>query len=206
MRLKGKITDWNDDRGYGFVTPSGGGSRVFVHVKSFVNRQRRPVGNELVIYELTSDARGRPQGVNVVFVGDRSSVRASTRSGSGIAALSFTVLFIALVAGSVAIGRVPFVVLLAYFLVSCVAYLAYFLDKVAAVNDRWRTSEGTLHLLSLVGGWPGALLAQRTFHHKTQKQSFQAIYWVTVALNCVAFGWLLSPSGLRAVKSLMGAA
>jgi len=206
VRFKGKITDWKDDKGYGFVTPSGGGPKVFVHIKSFVNRERRPVGNELVIYELTSDARGRPQGVNIVFVGDRSSADTSARSGSGIGGLSFTVLFLALVVGAVAIGRAPFVVLLAYFLVSCVAYLAYFLDKVAAVNGRWRTSEGTLHLLSLVGGWPGALLAQRTFRHKTQKRSFQATYWVTVALNCVAFGWLLSPAGLRTVKSLLDSA
>jgi uncharacterized membrane protein YsdA (DUF1294 family)/cold shock CspA family protein len=192
VRIKGKITDWNDDKGYGFVTPSGGGPRVFVHITSFVNRQRRPVGNELVIYELTSDARGRPQGINIAFVGDRSSARASSKSGSGIGALSFNVLFLALVVGTVAIGRVPFVVL-----------LAYFLDKAAAQNGRWRTSESTLHLFSLVGGWPGALFAQRTFRHKTQKQSFQIAYWVTVGLNCMAFGWLLSPAGLRTVKSLM---
>jgi uncharacterized membrane protein YsdA (DUF1294 family)/cold shock CspA family protein len=203
VRFKGKITDWNDDKGYGFVTPSGGGPRVFVHIKSFVNRQRRPVGNELVIYELTSDARGRPQGVNIAFVGDRSNARAPTRSGSGIGGLSFTVLFLALVVGTVAIGRVPFVVLLAYFLVSCATYLAYFLDKAAAQKGRWRTPESTLHLFSLVGGWPGALFAQRTFRHKTQKQSFQIAYWVTVGLNCVAFGWLLSPAGLHTVKSLL---
>jgi uncharacterized membrane protein YsdA (DUF1294 family)/cold shock CspA family protein len=203
VRFKGKITDWNDDKGYGFVTPSEGGPRVFVHIKSFVNRQRRPVGNELVIYELTSDARGRPQGVNIAFVGDRSSVRASTGSGSGIGALSFTVLFLAFVVGTVAIGRVPLVVLFAYFLVSCATYLAYFLDKAAAQNGRWRTPESTLHLFSLLGGWPGALFAQRIFRHKTQKQSFRATYWVTVALNCVAFGWLLSPAGLRTVKSLL---
>jgi cold shock CspA family protein len=80
VRFKGKITDWNDDKGYGFVTPSGGGPRVFVHIKSFVNRQRRPVGNELVIYELTSDARGRPQGVNIE-TGKRGQYPYPSRSG-----------------------------------------------------------------------------------------------------------------------------
>jgi len=50
------------------------------------------------------------------------------------------------------------------------------------------------------------LLAQRIFRHKTQKRSFRATYWVTVALNCVAFGWLLSPAGLRTVKSLLNIA
>jgi cold shock CspA family protein len=32
VRFKGKITDWNDEKGYGFVTPNGGGPRVFVHI------------------------------------------------------------------------------------------------------------------------------------------------------------------------------
>lgn len=203
MRFQGKITDWKDNKGYGFVAPNGGGPRVFVHIKSFTNRQRRPVGNELVVYELTADAKGRPRGVNIAFVGDRSNARASTGPGPGIGALSFTVIFLVLVVGTVAIGRVPFVVLLAYFLVSCATYLAYFLDKAAAMKGRWSTPESTLHLFGLVGGWPGALLAQRTFHHKTQKESFQVAYWITVALNCVAFGWLLSPAGLRTVKSVL---
>lgn len=41
MRYQGKITDWKDDKGFGFVTPNGGGPRVFVHIKSFSSRQRR---------------------------------------------------------------------------------------------------------------------------------------------------------------------
>jgi uncharacterized membrane protein YsdA (DUF1294 family)/cold shock CspA family protein len=203
MRFEGKIIDWNDDKGYGFVMPNGGGPRVFIQFKSFANWQRRPLGNELVTYELTPGARGRPQGVNIAFVGDRPKSRASTVPGPGIGALTFAVLFAVFVVGTVAIGRTPFVVLLAYLLASCAAYLAYFLDKAAALKDRWRTPESTLHLLSLAGGWPGALLAQRAFRHKTQKHPFQVAYWVTVALNCVAFGWLLSPTGLRTAKSLL---
>ena len=51
-----------------------------------------------------------------------------------------------------------------------------------------------------------AMLAQRTLRHKTQKQSFQVTFWATVVLNCAALGWLLSPSGMRAAKSLLGGA
>lgn len=206
MRYQGKITNWKDDKGFGFVTPNGGGSRVFIHIKSFSNRQRRPIGNEMVTYELTSDAQGRPQGVNIAFVGDRpSSPPPMAAPGPGIVALSFAFAFLAFVAVAVAMGKLPFLVLIAYLIGSCVAYLAYMFDKAAALKGQWRTSENILHLLSLAGGWPGAMLAQKTLRHKTQKQSFQLVYWTTVVFNCAALGWVLSPAGIRIVKSIVGA-
>lgn len=103
-----------------------------------------------------------------------------------------------------ATGELHFAVLIAYFMASCVAYLAYVFDKAASLKGQWRTPEKTLHLFSLVGGWPGAMLAQRTLRHKTQKRSFQVTYWATVVLNCAALGTLLSPVGIRTVKTLVG--
>jgi len=206
VRYQGKITDWKDDKGFGFVTPNGGGPKVFVHIKSFSNRQRRPVGNELVTYELTSDARGRPQGANIAFVGDRQTPPPTIAPGPGVGALIFAVVFLAFVAGAVAMGKLPSAVLIAYLVGSGVAYLAYVFDKAASLKGQWRTPESTLHLFSLVGGWPGAMLAQRTLRHKTQKRSFQVTYWATVVLNCAALGWLLSPAGVRTVRSFVGVA
>jgi uncharacterized membrane protein YsdA (DUF1294 family)/cold shock CspA family protein len=206
VRYQGQITDWKDNKGFGFVTPNGGGPKVFVHIKSFSNRQRRPVGNELVTYQLTSDARGRPQGVNIAFVGDSPSSRATTAPGPGAGALSFAFVFLAFVAGAVTMEKLPFLVLVAYVVASCVAYLAYVFDKAAALQGQWRTPESTLHLLSLVCGWPGAMLAQRMLRHKTQKRSFQLAFWATVVVNCAGLGWLLSPAGMRIVKSVVGVA
>jgi uncharacterized membrane protein YsdA (DUF1294 family) len=93
---------------------------------------------------------------------------------------------------------------IAYLILSCVTYLAYVFDKAAALKGEWRTSESMLHLFSLVGGWPGAMLAQRMLRHKTQKQSFQLAYWATVVFNCAALGWLLSPAGMRMAKAVVG--
>lgn len=206
MRYQGRITDWKDDKGYRFVTPHDGGPRIFVHIKAFSHRLRRPVGNETVSYELSVDARGRPQGVKVAFVGQRPAALSSQSApGPGVVALRLAGAFLAFVAGTVAAGRLPFPVLLGYLGASCVTYVAYGLDKAAASNGQWRIPERTLHLLGLVGGWPGALLAQRRLRHKTRKQSFQVAFWATVVLNCVAFGWLFSPSGMRTVALLLGA-
>jgi uncharacterized membrane protein YsdA (DUF1294 family)/cold shock CspA family protein len=189
MRYQGKITNWKDDQGFGFVTPNGGGRQVFVHIKSFSNRRRRPVGNEIVTYELISDSKGRPQGENVAFVGDATSQ--AFGSGPGIGSFTFAALFLTLVAGAAFAGRLAFAVILLHLIASAIAFCAYALDKSSARNGGWRIPEGTLHLLGLMGGWPGALVAQRLLRHKSKKRSFQVVFWATVLLNCGAIGWLL---------------
>jgi uncharacterized membrane protein YsdA (DUF1294 family) len=88
---------------------------------------------------------------------------------------------------------------------SAAAFLVYALDKSAARNDRWRTQESTLHMFGLIGGWPGALAAQGLLRHKSKKQSFQVVFWATVVANCGALGWLFSPSGSSALRSILGA-
>lgn len=70
---------------------------------------------------------------------------------------------------------------------SLVAFLAYALDKSAATQKRWRTSEGTLLLIGLACGWPGALLAQQFLRHKSAKPSFVAAFWLTALLNVAGF-------------------
>ncbi len=72
-----------------------------------------------------------------------------------------------------------------YLAASSAAFAAYAWDKYAARNERERVAERTLHLLALIGGWPGALLAQRTLRHKTRKQPFRALCLATVLANCL---------------------
>ena len=73
------------------------------------------------------------------------------------------------------IAYVAFVIL-----TSVVAFLLYGFDKRRARNDGRRIPEKTLQLLALLGGWPGALMGQQYFRHKTRKLSFQLIYWLCV--------------------------
>jgi uncharacterized membrane protein YsdA (DUF1294 family)/cold shock CspA family protein len=201
MRYQGKITNWKDDQGFGFITPNGGGNQIFVHIKSFANRQRRPIENEIVTYELKTDNKGRAQAESVAFVGER--LPSATSSGRSNASPILTAAFLIFVAGSAFAGKLPFAVLELYFVASTVTFIAYALDKSAARNDRWRTQESTLHLFALVGGWPGAIAAQRLLRHKSKKQSFQIMFWATVVLNCSALGWLFSPSGAVMLRSIL---
>jgi uncharacterized membrane protein YsdA (DUF1294 family)/cold shock CspA family protein len=204
MRYQGRITTWKDGQGFGFITPNGGGEPVFVHIKTFSNRQRRPVGNEIVTYELTTDERRRPRAVDVAFVGERR-VERSTASG-GWGPTVFVTLFLAFLAGAVFTGKLPLEVLGVYFAASLLAFIAYAYDKSAAEKDHWRTKESTLHLFGLIGGWPGALLAQKAFRHKSRKREFQSVFWATVFVNCAALVVYSSPTASRILLSILGAA
>jgi uncharacterized membrane protein YsdA (DUF1294 family) len=78
-----------------------------------------------------------------------------------------------------------------YALMSALSLSMYGLDKRASTRAGWRTSEARLHLVELLGGWPGALLAQRVFRHKTRKTSFQVMFYAAVAANLAALAWIL---------------
>ena len=59
----------------------------------------------------------------------------------------------------------------------------YAWDKRQAKHQGWRVPEKRLHLLSLLGGWPGALLGQRWLRHKSIKTKFRVVFWLTVVLH-----------------------
>lgn len=83
-------------------------------------------------------------------------------------------------------------VLVAYPLASLISFMQYWQDKASAQRGRWRTPEKALHLVELLGGWPGALIAQQCFRHKTRKLSFQLMVWPIVAAHqLVWIDWLL---------------
>jgi uncharacterized membrane protein YsdA (DUF1294 family)/cold shock CspA family protein len=206
VRYKGRITTWKPERGFGFVTPAGGGEPVFLHITAFSDRRRAPVENEMVTYQLTYDERKRPRATNV----KRSPVarakrRSSSESVSSPIPLGFTLLFLLFVVTAMLAGRLPPVILAVYGVASIAAFLAYKFDKSAAQQGRWRTKESSLLFLGLVGGWPGAFIAQRVLRHKSRKRSFQIAFWGTVALNTGLLVLLLTKSGSDTLGQLFGA-
>lgn len=99
-------------------------------------------------------------------------------------------IFVSLLLGATfALGWSP-AVALAYLLASVACFAAYAFDKSAARAGARRTPERTLLLLGLAGGWPGAVLAQQWLRHKTRKQPFQNLFWLTVAAHAALAAWL----------------
>ncbi|MGY1530797.1 DUF1294 domain-containing protein [Luteimonas sp. A649] len=194
MRLAGRVTDWNDDKGFGFVVPHGGGTRAFVHINEFQRGSRRPVVGDMISYLPKVDPRGRTNARQVRHAGQRIEVpRAPSRiprAALGVGALTGGV-------AAAAIDLFPALLMVAYLALSVSSYFMYRSDKIAAQSDAQRTPEASLHLADLLGGWPGALIAQQQFRHKTVKPSFQLAFWATVIFNLAAVTWL-HKSGLLA--------
>ena len=96
------------------------------------------------------------------------------------------------------------IVVLGYFpVISVITFLVYAKDKKAAQKGNWRTEESMLHFLALIGGWPGALMAQRVLRHKSRKLSFLLVFWITVVLNVGGVAFLLSPDGPSIIISFL---
>lgn len=212
MKLQGKIVSWNDKKGFGFVEPSGGGERAFVHIKAFSSRVRRPANGDVIQYELVQGKDQRYQANNIHFVehGARLNSKADAKTKIGakpkITSSLGTKLVVVFSMGlviSVLVKQLPIAVLGLYVVMSMVTFIAYAIDKSAAQQGRWRTKETTLHLLSLLGGWPGAYFAQVKLRHKSSKKDFKVMYWGTVLLNIGGLGWLYTESGARLLKNTL---
>jgi len=202
MRYQGKIFSWKDDQGFGFVTPNGGGDRAFVHIKAFSTRYRRPVDGDLITYELVKDRQGRTAAADIRFVdqpGESKGFKPRSAWDIRLALVAVLVLPAANLA-----GWLPSVVVKAYLALSIVTFVFYAIDKSAARQGAWRTPEKTLHLLALVGGWPGAALAQRLLRHKSVKKEFLWVYWATILANCAFLGWLVTPAGASFIRQITG--
>lgn len=108
-------------------------------------------------------------------------------------ALSWTVLcvFVTAFAGAYFAADLPVWMPVLYLVMSVVGFAAYGVDKSAAKAGRRRVSEQTLLTVGVLGGWPGALIAQQLFRHKTRKRSFRRMYWFTVVINVAVLAGLV---------------
>ncbi len=78
-----------------------------------------------------------------------------------------------------------------YAVASVATLVAYALDKRAARRSKRRIRERTLHTFEFLGGWPGAMLAQRWLRHKTVDSSYRLVFWVIVGVHGVAWAIVL---------------
>ncbi|HCE3021215.1 TPA: cold shock and DUF1294 domain-containing protein [Vibrio parahaemolyticus] len=191
--IKGKVVEWNDSKGYGFISALNGELRVFLHISTVQSKGRRPKVDDEVKFEVNEDKKGRYNATNVTILG----------SDSIPSTIMFSIVYLVLASTAVFILGGEKLFIAAYILMSIVTYVMYAIDKNAAQNGKWRTPENTLHLLSLLGGWMGALCAQNKLRHKSKKQPFKSILWLTIFVNIGAFVWTFTPSGSVFVQNFI---
>lgn len=85
------------------------------------------------------------------------------------------------------IKRESLLPMLVYGVMALVSILIYGIDKKRAVNNRWRIPEYILRILDLLGGWPGAIVAQQKLRHKNRKTQYQIVFWLIILFHIA--GW-----------------
>ncbi|HRH87729.1 MAG TPA: cold shock and DUF1294 domain-containing protein [Rubrivivax sp.] len=204
MRFEGILSSWNDDRGFGYIEAAQGGEPIFVHVSAWPKGSGRPQTKQAVSFEVESGPKGK-RAKNVQFARTRRVARPPEKPGRaqwGAATLFVIPAFLILFAVVAVLWKPPPWVAGLYMAASLATFVAYAADRSAAAKGAWRTRESTLHLLSLAGGWPGALLAQQFLRHKSTKQQFRQVFWATVLLNVLALLALSSPAGRNILSAL----
>lgn len=185
-RFKGVLTTWKDEQGFGFATTDTQSDRVFVHIKNFSHKSRRPCEGDQLVYDIALGDNNKPKAINVQFLHEyernrlRSERHHQQEEGknllSKIAAYPFVLALIALLF----LGKIQLWLIGYYIVINLITFYAYWQDKRKAQNNQRRIPEKTLHKLSLLGGWIGAIIAQLNLRHKSQKKEFRETFWLTV--------------------------
>jgi uncharacterized membrane protein YsdA (DUF1294 family) len=200
--LTAELVEWDPQKRYGFLQL--GQARVFLHLRDFAEHHQRPAVGDRITFILGQDAQGRMCAKEAVQVND----------GGRLTAMNWLVLAGLLLLPVMALrhGQVDWRWAGGIGLtMTLLAYAAYAEDKRRAREKRWRISEKALHLLELLGGWPGAFLAQRRLRHKSSKRGFQVAFWLIVlAYQLVAFDslqdWKYTRAAWLQVQSASGPA
>ncbi|WP_067520828.1 DUF1294 domain-containing protein [Endozoicomonas ascidiicola] len=189
MDLKGTIVNWNESKGFGFIKPEDSKSTVFAHISDVKGRRSNNMMGTEVTFGISKDDKGRMHAIDI------KAIKSATQWP--VFSLAYIPLLAFLIAVGLPIYRNEYPIEVAYWIgaLSLISFYYYGRDKSKAQSNQWRVNEDKLHLLSILGGWPGAIIAQKKFRHKTAKKSFQRVFWTSVVINCGIIAWTFTYSG-----------
>ena len=221
MTKNGSIVRWDATRAFGFIRSTDSAGDVFFHVRDYHGSTPPHEGLAVVFEEIHVGGKGpramvvrtasdpqcadqntrsgdsrrtpRPAQAKRSAAAGRSPRQGKAPSPATGASLAYGLMlaWAALLAWGVWTQRLPLWTLAALAALNVVTLWMYAADKNAARAGRWRIPESNLHLLSLLGGWPAAWLAQQSMRHKSSKAEFRAVYWVTIVLHCGTLAWVV---------------
>ncbi|GAA5495922.1 hypothetical protein Rhal01_02103 [Rubritalea halochordaticola] len=175
---KARIIEWNPQKGYGFLKH--GKKRVFLHRRDFSEHHKRPAPGDHIHFTYGVDASGRQCAVNARHVND----------GGKLTLGSLVLVLLLLLIPSLALYKLTRVLELSLYLlpavflaINLITFSLYSSDKSNARKKLQRIPESMLHFWEFIGGWAGALLAQKKYRHKATKSSYQFSYWAIVILH-----------------------
>jgi uncharacterized membrane protein YsdA (DUF1294 family)/cold shock CspA family protein len=192
------IVEWRQEQGFGFVQL--GAARVFLHHREFAEFHKRPAVGDRIQFVIGLDKQGRTCAKRATHFND----------GGEFTFGDFVFLLPWLILPCVALSRVavPWSFSFGYFIAAILfSYVLYAADKSFARKGWRRIPENTLHVSELLGGWPGAYVAQRRLRHKCSKTGFKVVFWGIVFLHQLValdfvLQWKLAAGVARVVSRL----
>lgn len=112
--MKGKIVQWKDDKGFGFIQPDDGSGKLFFHVSSVKTDAHRPQVGDSVLYESMRDSKQRLKAKSVVIEGivkdscsspKKRPIRTEPLKKNAVDYISILVVLVSLTAGGVEFYR-----------------------------------------------------------------------------------------------------
>lgn len=208
LGVAGKITQWHDEQGYGFIqTDRLPEVPIFFHISTVSWHKHRPTIGEHVIIKARYDAEQHRWTATQVSSPVRQQAVAEQEKRNHTLlrpmrdklkiATPVSLLWLILIAcfsPKLAAG---------YTIISLITLALYASDKRRAINQTSRIPERNLHTIALFGGWSGALIARYLFRHKTQKQPFISIFWLTVLCNIAFTAYLLHSGYLKTLFAML---
>lgn len=205
--LKGTLVKWNDQKGFGFIRMDEHDDDYFVHISSFKKgSSRRPEVGDTVKFK-PADLPGkkrvsfaRIEGLEYESQEPKAVVEKKPfvlEPKQRTFLTNFLILLPLFLSGYLLItarNPLPF---FSYVIFSILTMFIYGRDKAHAAIRSWRIPESYLHVLEIMGGWPGALMAQNDFRHKTRKSVYQLVFKGIILLHLLAwafyFYWSYKP-------------
>ena len=203
---KGHLVMWNDLKGFGFIRPVGTSDDYFVHISTFKKGlPRRPEIGDEVHFRPHENTTGRKRASFALIpalepISQPHNRRFTLNPRPRSVFVNFLILTPLVLSGYLLVlaqNPMPF---FAYWILSILTMFLYGTDKAHAATHRWRVPEIYLHILELMGGWPGALIAQNDFRHKTRVTTYVWILRGIIAIHLMAwfiyFYWTAKQAGL----------
>ncbi len=183
MALKGTISEWYIDRGYGYIIPDSGALRIKFLVSDVKNSVNLGELKQSVRFVIAQDENGNRRATHVE--GTRAFPWATL----------IVVWFAATLGGCVYFWQYPLRIVFYYLAATVIVLFVYLLDKHNEKRTKPVTGESALLFLSLLGGWPGAVIGQYTFNLQPKSFTFQLLFFIVMAIHIAFLVWTLTPDG-----------
>ncbi len=69
--MRGKLEQWNDEKGFGFIKTGQNSEKIFVHISALKRAGRRPVIGDSISFDIFTDNKGKKRATNCYIQGVR---------------------------------------------------------------------------------------------------------------------------------------